>query len=214
MSPAAGRSRDSIFCMNLTFGRASVNSGPITLSIGALSLVILLSGCSSLLPRARSESTPFKTFEDARNAIEGLEPMRSHVNALSLLGIDPVQQPNTEILTHADVVRRFVPSGLIKREDLDPGVLTCLEARDACRGWVITAARIARKRTGSFLPDFTNFSRRTETTGWRFNALVLLVNDVVVYRSWGGQPRVNEVEVQTNPLGPLQELGPALVTSD
>ncbi len=167
-----------------------------------------------MLPRGRSESTLFKTFEEARNAIEGLVPMRSHVNALSQLGIDPVQQPNTEILTHADVVRRFVPSALLRREDLDPGVVTCLEARDACRGWVITATRIARTRTGSFLPDFTNFSRRTETTGWRFNALVLLVNDVVVYRTWGGQPRVNEVEIQTNPLGPLQELGPALVTSN
>lgn len=179
-----------------------------------LGIAVLLGGCSSLLPRGRSESTLFKTFEEARNAIEGLVPMHSNVNALSQLGIDPVQQPNTEILTHADVVRRFVPSGLLRREDLDPGVMTCLEARDACRGWVITAARIARTRTGSFLPDFANFSRRTETTGWRFNAVVLLVNDVVVYRTWGGQPRVNEIEVQTNPLGPLQELGPALVTSN
>lgn len=191
-----------------------MKQGPTIAAIGLLCVALLLSGCSSLLPRGRSESTPFKTFEDARNAIEGLVPMRSHVNTLSQLGIDPVQQPNTEVLTHADVVRRFVPSALLKREDLDPGVLTCLEARDACRGWIITAARISRTRTGSFLPDFTNFSRRTETTGWRFNALILLVNDVVVYRSWGGQPQVNEVEVQTNPLGPLQELGPALVTSD
>ena len=46
--------------------------------------------------------------------------------------------------------------------DLDPGVLACLEARDACR-------------------------------------------------AWGGQPRVNDTEVQTNPLGPLQDIGPALV---
>lgn len=140
--------------------------------------------------------------------------MRSQASELAKMGIEPVQLPNTEILTHADVVRRFLPSGSIRREDLDPGVVTCLEARDACRGWLITAARIERKRTGSFLPDFTNFSRRTETTGWRFNAMVLLLNDVVVYRSWGGQPRVNELEVHTNPLGPLQELGPALVTSN
>ena len=56
------------------------------------------------------------------------------------------------------------------------------------------------------MADFTNFSRRSETTGWRFNALVLLVNDVVVYRAWGGQPRVMEVEISTNPLGPLQDM--------
>jgi hypothetical protein len=139
--------------------------------------------------------------------------MKSDAKALSALGIDPVKQANTIILTQADIVRRFVPSALLKREDLDPGVLACLEARDACRGWEMTATRLARTRTGSFLTDFTNFHRRTETTGWRFNALILLVNDVVVYRAWGGQPRVNEIEVNTNPLGPLQELGPALVTT-
>ena len=177
-----------------------------------LSLALLVSACSSMLPRARSESTPFKSFDEARLAIEGLVPMKSNVIALTQLGISPVQQPNTNILTHDDVVRRFVPSSLLKREDLDPGVLACLEAREACRGWEITAARIQKDRTGGFLADFANFSRRTETTGWRFNALILLINDVVVYRAWGGQPRVNDIEVQTNPLGPLQDIGPALVT--
>lgn len=177
-----------------------------------LSVALLAGGCSSMLPRARSESTPFNSFDEARNAIDSLIPMKSDVAALARLGIDPVKQPNTSILTHADIVRRFVPSALLKREDLDSGVLACLEARDACRGWEITAARISKARTGNFLADFTNFSRRSETTGWRFNALVLLVNDVVVYRAWGGQPSVREIEVNTNPLGPLQEMGPAIVT--
>jgi len=35
----------------------------------------------------------------------------------------------------------------------------------------------------------------------------------VVYRSWGGQPELNEVQQQRNPLGPLQEIGPAIVTN-
>lgn len=179
----------------------------------AMSLALLLVGCSSLLPRARSTSSPFQTFEEASDAIDALTPMQSKVAALTQLGIDPVQQPNTVILTHADIVRRFLPSGLLKREDLDPGVLACLEARDACRGWELTAARIVKARTGSFIADFTNFSRRSETTGWRFNALILLVNDVVVYRAWGGQPNVHEVEINTNPLGPLQELGPAIINN-
>ena len=176
-----------------------------------LSLVLLLVGCSSMLPRAHSESSPFTNFDEARQAIEGLVPMHSDVASMTRLGITPVQQPNTLILTHADIVRRFVPSSLLKREDLDPGLLACLEARDACRGWEITAARIKKERTGNFWADFANFSRRSETTGWRFNALILLINDVVVYRAWGGQPRVNDIEVQTNPLGPLQDIGPTLV---
>ncbi len=178
-----------------------------------LLLALQLAACSPLLPRVRSESSPFKSFEEARQAIDALVPMKSNVKALTDLGIDPVQQPNTSILTQADIVRRFVPSALLKREDLDPGVLACLEARDACRGWEVNGSRTLRARTGNLFTDFTNFSRHTHTTGWRFNALILLVGDVVVFRSWGGQPNVNELEVNTNPLGPLQEMGPAILVN-
>jgi len=181
---------------------------------GLITLMLwLLSGCTSLLPRVQSESSPFLSFDQASAAIDALVPMKSTVSALVQLGIDPVKQPNTNILTHADIVRRFLPSQLLKREDLDPGIIACLEARDACRGWEINAERVLRARTGSFWTDFTNFSRRTETTGWRFNALVLLLDDVVVYRAWGGQPSLHELEVRTNPLGPLQDIGPSLLTS-
>lgn len=178
-----------------------------------LLLALLMAGCGSMLPRATSESSSFQDFEAARQTIDALVPMKTSVAELSRLGIDPVNKANTVILTQADIVRRLVPSTLLKREDLDAGVLACLDARDACRGWEITAAHILKARTGNFFADFTNFSRRTETTGWRFNALILLVNDVVVYRAWGGQPSVNEVEVNTNPLGPLQDMGPAIVTT-
>ena len=191
---------------------ANLKQPNLILSLCLMPLALLLGGCSSMLPKVHSESTPFASFEEARLAIESLVPMKSDVTTLTNMGLDPVHQPNTTILTQIEVVRRFVPSALLKREDLDPGVLACLEARDACRGWEIIAANIQKERTGGFLADFTNFSRRSETTGWRFNALVLLVNDKVVYRTWGGQPNVNEVEVNTNPLGPLQEMGPAILT--
>ena len=176
-----------------------------------LALVLHLAGCSSLLPKATSATSPFSNFDEARKAIESLVPMTSEVADLTRMGIDPVSQPNTIILTQADIVRRFIPSSLLKREDVDPGVWACVEARDDCRGWEITASHIEKKRTGNFLADFANFSRRSETTGWRFNAIVLLVKDKVVYRTWGGQPSVNELEVNTNPLGPLQELGPSVI---
>ncbi len=177
-----------------------------------LPLVLLGSACSSLLPRSHTESTSFASFEAARDAIEKLEPMKSDKATLAKNGFNPASHPNTKILTHSDVVRLFVPTTLLKREDLDPGVLACLEARDACHGLEITGAKIARVRTGNFLADFSNFHRRTETTGWRFNGMILFVNDLVVYRSWGGQPMVSEVEISRNPLGPLQDVGPSLLS--
>jgi hypothetical protein len=175
-------------------------------------LVILTAGCTSLLPKSKTESSEFKSFEEARLAIEGLTPMKSTLGNLNSMGIDPVKHPNTTILTHADVVRRFVPGSVLGKNDLDPGVVSCLEARDACRGMDVVATRIEKNRTGNFLADFFNFSRRTDTTGWRFNAVILLVNNVVVYRTWGGQPSVNETEIRTNPLGPLQDSGPSTVS--
>lgn len=171
------------------------------------------SGCSSLLPKAHTESPTFQTFEAARQAIESLEPRRTGLAELREKGLTPDQQPNTAILTQADVVRRVFNGGIVGKDDLDPGIVACINARNACRGWELNVARITKARTGNFFADFTNFKRRTETTGWRFNALILLVNDVVVYRGWGGQPAVNEVEVNSNPLGPFQDMGPSSITN-
>jgi hypothetical protein len=184
----------------------------LTKQLVLVAAVIQAAGCASLLPKSKTESSEFKSFEEARLAIEGLTPMKSTLGNLNSMGIDPVKHPNTTVLTHADVVRRFVPGSVLGKNDLDPGVVSCLEARDACRGMDVVATRIEKNRTGNFLADFFNFSRRTDTTGWRFNAVILLVNNVVVYRTWGGQPSVNETEVRTNPLGPLQDSGPSTVS--
>jgi hypothetical protein len=176
-------------------------------------MLLTSTGCSSLLPQVNSSSSAFRSFEDARKTIENLVPMQSDLKVLAAVGIDPARYPNTTILTHSDVARRFVQGSVLTKQDLDPGVVVCLEARDACRGLEVVAADIAKVRSGNFFADFMNFSRHITTTGWRFNALILLVNDVVVYRAWGGQPMLNETEVQTNPLGPLQDFGPTVVTN-
>jgi hypothetical protein len=178
-----------------------------------LAMALLGQGCSSMLPKANTESPTFQTFEDARQTIEALVPNQSDMATLSEMGLTPVRQPNTVILTHADVVRRFVNGSVLSKDELDAGIVTCINARDACRGWELNIANISKARTGGFWADFTNFKRRTETTGWRFNALILLVNDVVVYRGWGGQPMINDVEITTNPLGPFQDMGPSAITN-
>ena len=164
-----------------------------------------------MLPKSKTESPTFQSFDDARKAVESLVPNQSDTATLSGLSLDPVKQPNTVILTYADIIKRLVNGSVVDKEDLDPGIVRCLKAREACRGWEMNIARITKERTGNFWADFFNFKRRTETSGWRFNALILLVNDVVVYRTWGGQPIVHDLEVQSNPLGPLQDIGPSFV---
>ena len=183
-----------------------------TTTLVFLLVAVGLSACTSLLPKTHSEASTFKSFDAAKAAIESLIPMQSNQDTLVELGIEAGKQPNTTLLTHADVVRRFVPTGVLTKQDLDPGVVACIEAKDACRGLELVASRIDKARTGNFFTDFFNFKRRTDTTGWRFNALILLVNQTVVYRTWGGQPSVSETEIHNNPLGPLQDVGPSTVT--
>lgn len=178
-----------------------------------LPLLLLLSACASMLPKSRTETTTFESFDQARAAIESLVPMKSRREDLDSNGFKPGKQANVIQLTHADVVRRFVPSALLRRGDLNPGVMACLEARDACQGLEMNVVRIKKERLGNFWADFFNFNRHSETTGFRFNAVVLLVNDTVVFRSWGGQPSVHEVEVSRNPLGPFQDIGPPVTNS-
>jgi hypothetical protein len=172
--------------------------------------VALLSACASLLPSAHTDSSTFADFEAARSAVEGLMPEDGAAPTPATNAFDPLHHPNATLLTHADVVRMFfIPNTLMKRSDLDPGVLTCVEARGACHGIELKMAKIDKIRTGNFLKDVTNFSRRTETTGWRFNSVILFVDKKVVYRAWGGQPAVNELELANNPLGPLQDMSPS-----
>ena len=165
-----------------------------------------------MLPKSQAHISDFQSFEQARTAIESLVPQKSTLADLKAIGIDPLKSPNTLLLTHADVVRRFVPSGVIERKDLHPGIVQCLEARDTCRGIDVTASHVGTERQGGFFADFFNFVRRTEVRGWKFNAVVLLVDDVVVYRSWGGQPHIEESDVRRNPLGPLQDIGPSTIS--
>jgi hypothetical protein len=169
-----------------------------------LILIFGASACSSLLPEKHVNSTPFQSFDEARAAIEALVPMQSTRQEFERNGFNPNQHPNLKLLTHSDVVRRLVPSALLKREDLDLGILACLEARDACRGLEINIEKIDRTRIGNFFLDFFDFERRVLVTGWRFNATILFVNDRVVYRTWGGQPKVNETEDARKPFGFLQ----------
>lgn len=164
-------------------------------------------GCAGLLPRAEfATQETWKNYESAQAAIERIVPLRSRREDLAADGIAPTN-PAVTILSFSDVVQRFAVGSAISQEELDPGVRRCLTAGKACTGFAILVKRQSRKRTGNFWLDSFNFQRETDITGWSFNALVLFVEDVVVYTLHGGQPRIHEKEVTRNPLGPLQGWG-------
>ncbi len=185
---------------------------PTVRTILAIAAAAGLAGCAGLLPSGRTATQEsWADYDSARSALERIVPFKSRKAELTASGIDPYKTPTITILNYSDIVQRFAVSGAIKREELDAGILECLQAGKACTGYAIQSRSTTRRRTGGFWMDVFNFRRETDITGWTFNALILMVDDLVVYTLHGGQPRIHDKEVSRNPLGPLQESLPSLL---
>lgn len=177
--------------------------------------LLALAGCQSLLPDGRVESgLSWSSFDDASEAIEGIVPFQTLKAELHEAGLDPRQNPAITILSYPDILQRFATGSAVRPEDLDPGIRKCLTAGKACSGYLIQIRKVRRERIGNFWLDSLAFRREVDITGWSFNALVLMVDDLVVYTVHGGQPGIKDRELVRNPLGPLQAWGeqvPALL---
>jgi hypothetical protein len=170
-------------------------------------LAFLFSGCSGMLPSIKETTkSPWQHFADAKKSFDKIIPNQTRRKDLQKLGFDPFKVPNVKLVTYLDLMKIFLPNQSIKIEDIDPGVRACLETRDACQGYEISPERLNKERLGSVFMDLLNFRRITKTTGWRFQALIVLKDGLVVHKVWGGQPRIDETEDKRNPLGPLQNI--------
>ena len=168
-------------------------------------------GCSSLLPKAESETeAPWKTFDDAKRTYDSIEPGHTTLDELKRLGFDPYINKNVTVLHFSDIVGKYAPNA-VRDEYLEPGIRECLQLQTKCSAYAIEHRQIHRNRVGNFFLDILNFRRRTEILGWRFAAVIVLVSDRVVYKSWSGVPAISEVEETTNPLGPIQDRGASLL---
>lgn len=175
----------------------------------AIALAASLAGCADLLPKSETAiRSPWHSFAEAKTAIESIEPQRTRAADLKAIGIDPFTSPNVQLLSYSDIALRFPLH--IAAENLDRGLRECLESGKACTGYYINVKEVKRDRVGGFWEDALGFKRTVQTTGWTFNALVLMVEDRVVYTLYGGQPNLSEREVDRQPLGPAQNLGDAV----
>ena len=171
-------------------------------------LALFVSACSTLLPEGTGlVDSPWQSYADAEQTFKGIIPYQTSVDDLKRLKLDPLSNPNISILNYSDVLRRFVPSTSINTNELDSGVQECIKALSACSGYEIDHRFIQRKRYGNFLADFLNFKRKVDIVGWRFNAVLLIKDNIVIYKLTGGQPSIHEHEETLNPLGPLQGSG-------
>jgi len=174
-----------------------------------------LVGCVELLPKAQTEvRSPWHDFAEAKAAIERIVPYQTTRQELHAAGIDPYATANISLLTYSDIILRFPLGGAVSQDKLDRGLRECLNAGKACFGYAIVARDTKRDRTANFWLDSLGFYRKIDVSGWSFNATILLIDDIVVYTLYGGQPIIRELEVTEQPLGPIQNWGdtlPALI---
>ena len=172
-----------------------------------LAAAALAGGCSELLPKSQAEvRSEWNSFDEARTAIERIVPGRSTSADLKAAGIDPYASANVQVLTFSDIALRF-PLNTLPAGAEDAGLRECFAAGRGCTGYSIAVREVKRDRVGPFWQDALGFRRVTDVSGWSFNALVLLVDDRVVYTLYGGQPNLREQEVTRQPLGPVQNFG-------
>lgn len=185
-----------------------------SLAAGA-ALLVLATGCQSTLQSLLPDSSiktdvQWQSFEEARQALESIVPYESRLEDLNARGFDPASNPAVTVLSFSDILLRFNAGTAMRYEDYDRGIRDCLAASKSCIGYSLQIRRVKRERVGNFWLDSLNFVRQIDTTGFSFNALILLVDGTVVYRLYGGQPKIQEKERNVNPLGPLQGWGDAV----
>ncbi len=174
--------------------------------LAIFALVFITVGCGSLLPSVKETTkTHWGTFDEAKSAFEKIVPYKTTTEELKKLGFDPFSTPNVKILTYLDIIQRFMINPSIKKEDLDEGIQACIHAKAHCSAYETQLKSISKKRYGNVLLDLFNFKRKTKESGWEFEALIIIVNDSVVYKLWGGKPIIDEGKEIKNPLGPLQD---------
>jgi hypothetical protein len=167
----------------------------------------LLGGCANLLPGLKREvSNPWSDFAAAKQSFDEIVPFQTSMQTVRALGFDPDITPNMQVLNQAQVIDAVLPSPLQERATIPQGIVKCMQAGAACMGYAMEPSRIEQQRVGYFLLDLLNFHRNTVTTGWKFAALIVVIDNQVVYKQWSGQPQIHMTLERTNPLGPLQSM--------
>jgi hypothetical protein len=167
-----------------------------------------LAGCSALLPKSKEvTASPWQSYQAAQDTFDKIVPGHTTIAELRQMSLDPTSNPNIAILNYADVMRKFMLNQSFSINDLDNGVRECVMAKIGCRGFEINQSLVNKQRMGNVVLDVLGFQRETHTDGWRFNGLILLKDDVVVYKLTGGQPVIQQKEENQNPLGPVQAIG-------
>lgn len=175
-------------------------------------LVMWLVGCGGVLP-SKQTVTPstWDSFDKAKASYDQVVPGETHMNDLLVMGFDPDHTPNVRRLNYLELIQVFMPHVSVQRDDLDPALRSCLEARDACYAFEARPSVTQHRRHGNAALDLLGFRRESTTSGWQFSSLIVVNGDTVAYKVWSGEPNILRHDSEKKPLGPLQNSGEELI---
>ena len=186
---------------------------PLRTTILLAIILSFISGCSGLLPVAKStDESRWESFDQVKASFDLITPAKTTCKDLQQLGFDPYHTANVQIHNYLAIINKFMPNTNITMADLPPGLRGCVEAKDSCVAYEMKIQNIKSQRHGSLFLDLLRFKREATQSGWRFSAFLVLVDDLVVYKLWEGQPSIAGEIYKKNPLGPLQD--PAELAKD
>src|SRR5438034_7063952 len=163
--------------------------------LGVCGVVLLTSGCKSLFPsNSTTVNSRWKNYADVSGAFGKIEPYNTDATGLKTLGFDPSVSPNVKILTYVEIVPIFLPNSGIQKSDLPGPVREFIDADGDGIAYLVDLNNTRSKRYGNILLDIFNFKRKTHTSGWKFHGLILVKNDVVIYKLASGQPNISTDE--------------------
>jgi hypothetical protein len=179
----------------------------------AVSLALtLVPGCGSrLLTREQARTAPWRSFRTTKQAYDRIVVTQTTADDLEALRLDPASSEASTVVSYVDVLAYFAPNKGIALEAADPGVQRCVHIRERCIAWRIEITRRKQQRIGMALLDWMLFRRTTRTTGWDFRMLVLMEDDLVIYKLWSALPSILEYRDRIWPLGFLTELFSVIV---
>jgi hypothetical protein len=184
-----------------------MNAKALTVSLLVGAGTIMGGGCANLFPSGKVDTVcRWESFEQAQADFDRITPHVTTVANLKEFGYDPLGTPNVKILTHLDILQRFLVNPSIRKEDMPQSIQEAVAAQERCWGFEMELSSSKRKRFGNLFLDMTGFSRHTKETGWTFKVLIVLQDDVVVYKLRSGTPHLDRLEHIKKPLGPAQEV--------
>lgn len=181
--------------------------------VGACGLTLLLGGCGGILLPSQSEngSSNFDSYRAVRSAFDHIALRQTSMDEMSSLGFDAATTPNVAVLSYLEIVERFMPNSSMAFDKLDPAVQDCIMARTGCEGYVFKVEHHDFQRTGSLFLDLFGFVHTVRETGWTASVLVLVQNGRVTHKLLSGEPNVQVVRDDVQPLGPMQNLAGVFV---